>query len=92
MIFNKKYRSYLPKIGHKGEIMGFYIAIFRSRTDAMILNDELKKRGVNAKIIPTPERAAVGCGLSVKFYGDEYAVIALARRLRLSGFAGIIKA
>lgn len=72
--------------------MNFYIAVFKSRTDATALNGELRRMGINSKLISTPERVNAGCGLSVKFYGDEYAVLNVIRRLRLSGFVGFTSA
>ena len=45
----------------------FGIASFRSRTQALRLEDALRRAGLNAGVISTPREVAMGCGLSVRF-------------------------
>ena len=45
----------------------FGVASFRSRQQALRLEDALRRDGVNVRIITTPRAVAMGCGLSVQF-------------------------
>jgi len=44
-----------------------YLAVFRSRTQAMDCAARLRALKIPAKIVNTPKEAGVGCGLSIKF-------------------------
>lgn len=43
-----------------------FLAVFRSRSQAIDCNTRLRAAGVPATLINTPKEANVGCGLSVK--------------------------
>ena len=45
----------------------FGIAAFRSRTQVLLLEDALRRAGLDAGVISTPREVAMGCGLSVRF-------------------------
>lgn len=44
----------------------YYLFAFRSRTNAMKFYENLKREGLRAEIISTPQSLGSGCGLSVK--------------------------
>ena len=46
--------------------MQSYLAVFRSRTQALDCAARLRKAGVSASAVATPKEAKAGCGLSVK--------------------------
>ncbi|MCQ2398949.1 MAG: DUF3343 domain-containing protein [Clostridia bacterium] len=60
--------------------MEYLLASFKSRTDAVALNENLRRKGIRSAIIPTPKQQGVGCGLSVKVYAvnPEYVVRAIS--------------
>lgn len=43
------------------------IAAFRSRTQVLRLEAQLKRDGVPCAVVSTPREVALGCGLSVRF-------------------------
>lgn len=43
------------------------IAAFRSRQQVLMLENALKREGLNVDVINTPRDVALGCGLSVRF-------------------------
>lgn len=43
------------------------IAAFRSRQQVLMLENALKREGINVDVITTPRDVALGCGLSVRF-------------------------
>lgn len=45
----------------------FGIAAYRSRQQVIKTASELKKSGIEAKIVSTPREISAGCGLSVRF-------------------------
>lgn len=58
--------------------MDYYIAVFRSRSDAEGYRRELAARGVRCMFVATPTAARIGCGASVKVYdssGAHYALV-----------------
>ena len=69
-----------------------YLAVFRSRAQALDFHSALKTAGVPAQAISTPREARVGCGISVKF--DER-FLSRARFVlggkRYSAFSGLMK-
>jgi len=53
--------------------MKYYFAAFGSRTQGMRFFDMTKRRGITVALINTPRGAAgLGCGISVKFCGDDF--------------------
>ena len=44
-----------------------YLAVFRSRAQALDFLNAVKKTGVPAQAVSTPKEAGVGCGISIKF-------------------------
>ncbi len=64
--------------------MNNIIAVFRSRTETMRFNKEMKSIGALCEIVSTPRQAGVGCGLSVKFKkaNSPYAL----KTLRFGGY------
>lgn len=73
--------------------MQAYLAIFRSRSQALDCASRLKQAGIPASAVSTPKEANVGCGLSVKI-----GVFDLSRAKRLlcgvhySAFVGFFRA
>ncbi|MCL2572824.1 MAG: DUF3343 domain-containing protein [Defluviitaleaceae bacterium] len=47
--------------------MNKYIATFYSHYDAIVFYDHLKKKGVEAKLAPTPRKVSASCGTCVIF-------------------------
>ena len=47
-----------------------YLAVFRSRAQALDYISALKRAGVPARAVNTPKEAGVGCGISALF--DEH--------------------
>lgn len=48
------------------------LAVFRSRTQTADFMRELKKKGIESEIIGTPQKIAIGCGLSVKISEKDF--------------------
>lgn len=70
-----------------------YLAIFRSRTQAIDCGARLKAFGIPAKIINTPKEAGVGCGLSLKFSAlVAPRAKAVINRANYSAFYGYMRA
>ena len=69
-----------------------YLAVFRSRAQALDYISALKKAGVPARAVNTPKEAGVGCGISALF--DE-SFLSRARAVLASypysAFAGFMK-
>lgn len=69
--------------------MEYYIAVFKSRTEALYYANNLKRNQIHAFLIPTPKEVGRTCGLSVKIdvnYFDEANFI--LSRLRPTSFVG----
>lgn len=49
----------------------FGLVAFRSRQQAMLLQQMLTKRGVSTQIVNSPHEIALGCGISVKFNPND---------------------
>ncbi len=47
--------------------MDFYLAVFRSRSQALSFKSILESYKVPSTLIPTPRNISVSCGLCVKF-------------------------
>ena len=58
--------------------MEFYLAIFRSRTDALCFIDDMKKNSAYSVSVSTPKETGLGCGISAKFSKTAFP---LAKRL-----------
>ena len=43
------------------------LAVFNNRTHALQFSNQIKKMGVNIKIINTPREISTSCGLSIMF-------------------------
>ena len=50
----------------RDKIMIEFLAVFRSRSQAIDCNARLRAAGIPASLINTPREANIGCGLSVK--------------------------
>ena len=63
--------------------MPFGIASFRSRQQVFAFEGALSRQGLRAEVVSTPREVALGCGLSVRFEGqDAPRVLAAVERLR----------
>lgn len=72
--------------------MKYYIAVFKSRSQAMKFYDKIKKSGFLVSIINTPRQAGLGCGLSLKFSNNDLSAVSRLIALEsLSSFGGIFK-
>ena len=68
----------------------FGIPAFRSRQQALKLEAALKREGLPVRMISTPREVALGCGLSVRFEGqDAPRVLAAVERLRPQNMIGV---
>ncbi|MBE5816603.1 MAG: DUF3343 domain-containing protein [Clostridiales bacterium] len=68
------------------------IAIFRSRSYAMLFHSEMKGRGIVCEIAPAPSKLAMGCGVAVLLdIKDVQAVLRYneANKYRIIGIFGI---
>lgn len=70
-----------------------YLAVFRSRAQALDYLSGVKGAGVPAQAVSTPKEAGVGCGISVKFdsqfLGRAKAVLARRTYSSFSGFLAL---
>lgn len=70
----------------------FGIASFRSRQQALRLEDALRRDGVDVRIITTPRAVAMGCGLSVRFdLQDANRVRAAVQRMQPQNMIGLYR-
>ena len=70
----------------------FGIAAYRSRQQVLLLENALRREGVNASVITTPREVALGCGLSVRFAMDDLEKVQSAvRRLKPASLIGIYR-
>lgn len=70
----------------------FGIASFRSRQQALRLEDALRRDGINARIITTPRAVSMGCGLSVQFdLQDSNRVRAIVQREQPQNMIGLYR-
>lgn len=44
----------------------YYLFTFRSRTNALKFSENLKREGLHAEVVSTPQSISGGCGLSIK--------------------------
>jgi len=51
--------------------MEYYIAIFKSRAEALSYVNNLKRNFIYASLIPTPKEVGRTCGLSVKIEAND---------------------
>ena len=51
------------------------IAAFRSRQQVLLLENALRREGLNVGVITTPRDVALGCGLSVRFRMDDISAV-----------------
>ena len=71
-----------------GEVFG--IAAFRSRQQALRMEETLRMEGIESEIVNTPRAVAIGCGLSVRFSeGDLAGVQRVVREQRPAGLIGL---
>ena len=67
-----------------------YIIVFRSRTQVLNFKKMLEGNGVYSQIVATPQRLAIGCGLSLKIASrDFYKAKDLLDVYKPQGFVGI---
>lgn len=64
------------------------LASYRSRTQVLRLEEQLRRMGVPAQAVTTPRVVAMGCGLSVRFPLEYAAQVRAA--VRASGQSGLI--
>lgn len=65
------------------------LAVFRSRTQTADFKRELKKKGIDGEITGTPQKLAIGCGLSVKISAEDFAMAKkIAFESSYDGFVG----
>lgn len=72
--------------------MQTYLAVFRSRAQALDYASRLKACGVPASAVSTPKEAHVGCGLSVRI--GAFDLVRAKRALecgRYGAFAGFFR-
>ncbi len=70
----------------------FGIASFRSRQQALQLEDALRREGINTQIITTPRAVAMGCGLSIRFdLQDSDRVRAVVQRSQPRNMIGLYR-
>ncbi len=70
--------------------MEYVIIVFRSRTQVINFKRILEGTGINAQIISTPRRLAIGCGLSLQILSrDFYRAKELLDVYKPQGFVGI---
>ena len=70
----------------------FGIAAYRSRQQVLLLENALRREGVNAGVITTPREVALGCGLSVRFSMEDLGKVQTAvRRLRPASLIGVYR-
>lgn len=66
------------------------IAAFRSRTQVLRLEAQLKRDGVACTVVSTPREVALGCGLSVRFdLADLERVRRTLTRMPVQGLIGL---
>ena len=53
--------------------MTFCTAIFRSRSQAIDCKNMLQRAGIKCRLVPTPSRLKLGCGVSVEIAARDYA-------------------
>ncbi|MCL2177701.1 MAG: DUF3343 domain-containing protein [Firmicutes bacterium] len=71
----------------------YYLAVFNSRTTTNRMYDNLKKAGVQVKIIATPRAVSLSCGICIKFFYSDYSVIrSKIFSLASSSFVGFYRA
>ncbi len=69
-----------------------YLAVFRSRTDVLSFIDALRKRGVYAIAVQTPQEAKIGCGISAEFsVAGKSIAVALINSGYFSSFHGFFE-
>ena len=68
------------------------LASYRSRTQVLRLEEQLRRMGVPAQAVTTPRVVAMGCGLSVRFPLEHSAQVrAAARSGGQSGLIGLYR-
>lgn len=69
-----------------------FLAVFRSRSQAIDCNARLRAAGVPAALINTPREANIGCGLSIKVPQNMLArVQTIVRKANYSAFYGFYR-
>lgn len=69
--------------------MKIYLAVFRSRSQALDFISILKQNGVSAFAVSTPKEANVGCGISAKISEADLTRAAnVIKRYKPSAFVG----
>ncbi len=46
--------------------MNYVLAIFRSRTQAQVFLENIRREGARCQLVPTPPEAGAGCGVSAR--------------------------
>jgi hypothetical protein len=76
----------------EGKIMTSFLAVFRSRSQAVDCQMTLKSFGINAETVNTPREANIGCGLSVLLpYSQFLRAKSIILKRSYSAFYGFYK-
>ncbi len=68
------------------------IAAFRSRQQALQMEERLRAMGIPTEIVSTPRAVAIGCGLSARFPEEDLGrVQAALRTQRPAGLIGLYR-
>lgn len=69
--------------------MKYYLAVFRSRSQAYSFKSILDSYKVPSSIIPTPRQVSVSCSLSVKFEAKDLPIVKdIFKRRKFDTFVG----
>lgn len=69
------------------------LIVFRSRQQALRMEQELLSAGLRVRVVHTPREAAVGCGLSVQFnLNDMKRVFSIYERVAPQSLVGFYRA
>lgn len=52
--------------------MNYYVAVFNSRSATLAFARKLKSKNIPCAIINTPSGITKACGISVKFFSEDY--------------------
>ena len=73
----------------KEGMVEYYIAVFKSRTEAFSFSNFLAVNQIPSSLIPTPKEAGRTCGISVKILPEDYEFAKLVlSKSRKSSFVG----
>ncbi len=68
------------------------IAVFENRTQSLLFSRELKKLGVQCRLINTPRAISTSCGVSVEFKAvDAKRALVALKMTKLTSFRGFYR-